>query len=286
MSFNYKKIDPEFLVKQFNDQAENMIASYDRIKRDRITNTTDEGETLERVVLKFFEQYLPHKYHVDRGYIMNDEGKVSFQQDIVIYDPNNYVLLQNTDGYKIFPIESVYATVEVKSQLSSNKINECNQNIGSIKHLSGVMFKVSAQGETKGDILDVTQYGSQVFSTVFAYDSKISLEALAKNFRNKSSFIDYVFILKKGIVCYIEDETKALNENLFIIKTTSIPQKENNKIVIIKNKTSGINGGTLLLFFDQILSHIIEYGHLKGNYSIMNYLKIPKSSISVEILKD
>ena len=50
MSFEYTKTDPDYLHKQFSDVAHDMMAEFLRMKRDRGTHTTDEGECLEKLI--------------------------------------------------------------------------------------------------------------------------------------------------------------------------------------------------------------------------------------------
>lgn len=276
MSFEYKTIDPDFFYKQFEDTAKDMWVAFERLKRDSITNKTDEGEYLENIVVDFLRKYLPKRFSVGRGYIMNQEGKTSLQQDVVIYNSDNYVLLNNTQGYQVFPVECVHSTVEVKSTLTRKTLEMANRNVQSIKHLSGVALKVEIK---TGDIVDAQQYGAVIFSSLFAFQSDSSLETCADNFEELSTSIDFLSILNKGNICYFEKEEKIDSEHV-VVSTTSTPNRDTNGTMFFHPKVSGPSAFVLASWLEHIMSHEEKHGSSKGKYSIYNYLKVPKTAYS------
>jgi hypothetical protein len=273
MTFEYKTIDPDFFYKQFCDVATDMQNEFNRLKRDAITNKTDEGEHLEHLLIRFLNTYLPKKLAVGRGYIMNGEGKTSLQQDVVVYDPNNYVLLKNTEGYQVFPVECVSATIEVKSTLTKKTLQDSDRNATSIKYLSGTQLLVHRE---TGEIHDIQQYGSVVFSSIFAFQSDSTLETCANNFKELCSGADFVFILDKGLVCYVDNENKV-NDGMVSIRTTTTPSREKDGIMFLEAKKSQPNGVALAFLIEHIVSHTEKNIDAKGRYSLYNYFKMPRS---------
>lgn len=83
------------------------------------------GGLRERRVRDFFEQYLPLQYGVGSGHIIDRNGNYSLQEDVVIFDRIMCPVLKADPYYQIFPCESVYATVEVKSTLNPGEIERC-----------------------------------------------------------------------------------------------------------------------------------------------------------------
>lgn len=277
MSHEYKTIDPDYFYKQFEDAAKDMWSEFERLKRDKITNSTDEGEYIENILVKFLERYLPKRLSVGRGYIMNEEGKTSLQQDIVIYNADNYVLLKNSKGFQVFPVECVHATVEVKSTLTRPILEAANKNVHSIKCLSGTRFKVEV---ATGDIVDVSQYGSVIFSSLFAFQSDSSLKTCVSNFEELSTSIDYLSILNKGNVCYYS-KVERLDAEHVVIDSTSVPDRSKNGIMFCNPSKKGPSAYPLATWLEHIIAHEQKYGSSKGRYSIYNYLKIPASEYSL-----
>jgi len=277
MPVDNKTIDPDYFYKQFTDVAKDMWIEFERLKRDNITNKTDEGEYLETILVNFLRTYLPKKFTIGRGYIMNDKGETSLQQDIVIYNAENYVLLKNTEGFQVFPIECVYATVEVKSTLSKQVLKDANRNVESIKNLSCALLKVEKK---TGDIVDIMQYGSVVFSSIFAFRSNSKLKTCKNNFEKLGTAVDFLFILDKGLICHFEN-VKKLDKKHTVVKTTTSPSREKDEIMFVFPKAGGPSALILAFLIEHIIAHEKKYGEDKGAFSIYNYLKIPTSTYSV-----
>jgi hypothetical protein len=79
---------------------------------------------------------LPKKYGVGNGEIVGHISNVSRQCDLIIFDQLESIPLLYDDQVQVYPIDSVYGIVEVKSQLSKIKLFEGLENIKSVKELS------------------------------------------------------------------------------------------------------------------------------------------------------
>jgi hypothetical protein len=67
------------------------------------------------------ETHLPKRYCVNKAFVVDAEGGLSQEIDIVIYDRQYTPILYNHSGQIFIPAESVYAVLEVKQ--SFNKYN-------------------------------------------------------------------------------------------------------------------------------------------------------------------
>ena len=275
MSYEYKNTDPSYLYKQFADIAEDMMLEFKRLKRDKATNRTDEGEYLETLLLDFLIAYLPKKVQVGRGYIMNSVGHRSLQQDIVIYDPHNYVLLNDTDGFQIYPVECVHATIEVKSTLTKEVLQQVNRNIKSIKGLS--RYAVCIEKST-GKLIASKFYGSRIFSSVFAFQSDSKISTCADNIGEINEAIDCAFILDKGVIFYFSEKIEQDNEKE-VIEITTKPNIGTDDIGWINPEKKGVSAYPIYYLLESIIEHIEEYGKEKGEFSIKQYVKLKDSYI-------
>lgn len=88
---------------------------------DEIKNAGMKGSGGEEVILQFLRKYLPKKYAVGQGKIVDFSGKESRQIDILIYDALNTVPFFEDGKNVIIPIENVFAVIEVKTSI--NKTN-------------------------------------------------------------------------------------------------------------------------------------------------------------------
>ncbi|MCF7910615.1 hypothetical protein K9L16_03010 [Candidatus Pacearchaeota archaeon] len=100
------------------------------------------GEIREDSLRGFLINLLPKFFKYGNGKLIDFEGTKSSQQDIIIYSPYISIL---TPGSKLFPIDSVFATIEVKTNLDKNKLEESMKNIASVKRLKKALGKSKIQ---------------------------------------------------------------------------------------------------------------------------------------------
>jgi hypothetical protein len=118
----------------FDGIAHQMMLDFDQIKQS-IIHKGEQGSQREETLKQFLLQYLPKKYGIGSGEIINSSNQVSRQCDLVIYDSSESPLLLIREGYQLFPVESVIATIEVKSTLNQRSISEIVNNMASVKSL-------------------------------------------------------------------------------------------------------------------------------------------------------
>ena len=93
--------------------------------------------------MDFLSDNLPGRFAVGRGHIINRNKEYSPQQDIVIYDAIRGVSIPIDRYYSLFLCESVWATIEVKSELTASDgptgprgdLWDCLKNITKVKSL-------------------------------------------------------------------------------------------------------------------------------------------------------
>jgi len=142
--------------------AKRMLLDFEASKE--INHNGVKGTVREESLRDFLIQYLPKKYSVGTGVIVNERGTQSKQQDIFIYDSFNSPVLFNTDSIRYMPIESIYSTIEVKSTLAKKDLEQAVENIQSVKRL---VFK---------------HYSLIPSGFIFAYQSKSGLEKVMRQY--------------------------------------------------------------------------------------------------------
>jgi hypothetical protein len=148
------------------------------------------------------------------GTIVDSSGGSSLQTDIIIFDKTLIPSLMLTAEEGIVPIESVLATVEVKSSLTREELRKSIKNAHSIKGLHGNFVEVRPRSFKKSSPLCC------VFS--FSSDSKPEtelnrLEEVVLEVNNES---------EKKIAVPLSGICVA---NTCFIKCAKIEQKEKNK---------------------------------------------------------
>lgn len=143
----------------------------------------------QSVVESLLRKYLPKKYDIGAGIVVNSEGGQSKQQDIVIFDAFTCPLLYNEENVKVFPVECVYATIEVKSTLTKEELEKSLKNVESVRELVSAGLK----GPT---------------GYVFAYQSSLKIETMTNHLISLNAEIEMknrasiTCILDQGMIAH------------------------------------------------------------------------------------
>lgn len=78
-----------------------------------IDHAGERGRENEIALSRILERFLPSRYGLGTGLLVDAEGGYSRQADLVIYDKDQPALLGQTTPL-LFPVETVYACIEVK----------------------------------------------------------------------------------------------------------------------------------------------------------------------------
>lgn len=100
------------------------------------SHSPTKGGARERVIRdSFLRHFLPRCYGVGSGLVFSADGNDSRQVDIVIYDDVYSIVLRKDKENLLFPCESVFGSIEVKSSLNSKELKQAVENIRSLKNL-------------------------------------------------------------------------------------------------------------------------------------------------------
>jgi len=177
------------------------------------------GGANEQALINILERFLPKKYSIGTGIVIDRSGKQSRQCDIVIYDSFNYPEVFGQTSIKFFPVDFVYAVIEVKTNLDQNKMREACENIKSVKSLDIIQdsFRMMPT-ESAEDINDQTVLWENESTTrpqgfVFSFGSKAKSFKTFQNWLTPTDSIDYtpnhVFCLDQGFLVKHHNEVKG-----------------------------------------------------------------------------
>jgi hypothetical protein len=94
------------------------------IRREFSTHHLSAGENREDLVKKFLQSHLPERFGVSSGIIVSPEGAFSNQADLVVVDKFNNSPIYPNYKNKLWPVEAVYALIEVKTNLSPSNLSD------------------------------------------------------------------------------------------------------------------------------------------------------------------
>lgn len=181
----------------------NLKAMADKLRIDcddvisRINHNGEKGTAREEILKKYLADFLPLKFSIGNGIVVDSNEKQSKQQDFVIYDGFNSPLMLKMQTMQVIPIESVYSCIEVKSNLSKKELLKCADNIKSVLELQKCCLINTPL---------TTVNTNKTIGVVFAYTSSLKLDTIYKNLYEINQSIppehqiSIICILDKGLI--------------------------------------------------------------------------------------
>lgn len=187
--------------------------------RDNILHPVTKGDSLENVWIEWLKKYMPNRYCIDKAIIIDSEGNLSDQIDLVIYDQQYTPFVFTQNGVHYIPAEGVYAVFEVKPDLegsttsdgeSMNYIEYAGRKIQSVRALKRTSAKIIDRGESRPP-RSLTKIIGGILTSVNSYSKNETIEKHLKNLTELktidmgcivefgSFYIDYSGIEKKEI---------------------------------------------------------------------------------------
>jgi hypothetical protein len=122
-------LDDLFAAKQ-----EEMLTALQGVRKV-VEHPVMRGDATEEHWRKFLRHYLPERYAVDTGKVIDSRGGESQQIDVIILDRQYSPLLFESNGQKYFPAESVYGVFEVKQELDKENLKYASDKAASVRSL-------------------------------------------------------------------------------------------------------------------------------------------------------
>lgn len=118
------------------------------LNRKILTHPVSKGDASELEWIDMLSSYLPSRYRADRAFVIDCEGNISDQIDIVIYDRHYSPFILKQNGASYIPAESVYAVIEVKPTLSAKYLDYAAQKANSVRRLKRTTAPIVHAGGT------------------------------------------------------------------------------------------------------------------------------------------
>lgn len=140
-----KKINIQKLFSALDEEMRLKLSS----KIDEIYHPTAKGDESELNWIGLLRTYLPERYTVDSGFVVDHKGNISEQIDIIIYDRHFTPFIFRGENVVYIPAEGVYAVFEVKPHFDKKYYNYAIKKLKSVKVLKRTSAAfVHAQGES------------------------------------------------------------------------------------------------------------------------------------------
>ena len=193
-----KKINIQKLFNALDEEMRQKLSS----KIDEIYHPTAKGSETELNWIGLLRNYLPERYSVDSGFVVDHEGNISEQIDVIIYDRHFTPFIFRGENVVYIPAEGVYAVFEVKPKLSKANYDYAVKKLKSVKRLKRTSASfVHIMGRNKKELFEVV-------GGILTRDN--GSQSIYENLKSDSE-LSFVLCLNSGIKV-IDSETILVRE--------------------------------------------------------------------------
>lgn len=108
---------------------------------------TTMGDDSEANCARVLREFLPGRYGVAKGHVMDSRGTTSDQIDLLVYDAQYTPLLAQTSSGDLFvPAEAVYAVFEVKQEMNKGFMDYAGCKVESVRKLVRTTVPIAHAG--------------------------------------------------------------------------------------------------------------------------------------------
>jgi hypothetical protein len=117
--------------------------------RNLLPHTTEVGDNSELHWIEMLRSFLPKRYSVDKAFVIDVNGSLSEQLDVVIHDRQySPQIFRNANGTVYVPAESVYAVFDAKQDLDRGTYSETVDKVRSARALERTSAPIPHAGGT------------------------------------------------------------------------------------------------------------------------------------------
>lgn len=166
------------------------------------------GDNTESNWINWFREYLPKRYMVDNGIVIDSTGKQSDQIDLIIYDAQYSYLVFHQEDTILIPAESVYAVFEVKQNLNKSRIEYAGDKAKSVRTLLRTSAPIKHAGG-QYDPKELHEILSGILTTRCDWKEPIVKKVVKYiKAREREARLDFV--------CAISNNTFVIENNTFL----------------------------------------------------------------------
>jgi len=111
-----------------------------------ITHDGVMGDVNEQYFIQVLRKYLPRRYEVDQGIVIDSNGATSDQIDVIIFDHQYTPTLLDQHAHRFIPAEAVYCVLEVKPTISKQYLEYAADKAHSVRILERTSVPIPHAG--------------------------------------------------------------------------------------------------------------------------------------------
>jgi hypothetical protein len=205
----------EFFRFAFEQTSKNVF--FDE-NNNKLIHPGEYGSYREAVTKDFFKMIIPSRLDIGSGFLISDIGSVSKQCDMIIYDKTSTPLIENNERQRFFPVETVCAIGEVKSDLSKADFIEAINKLARNKKIKEEMTNPSPLKRTNTGKFSPAEYPyDNIFSILicnkFQFDHSEIVDKIDSYYDSdieQWQKHNLILSVNDGLLCYYDENDKSL----------------------------------------------------------------------------
>ena len=142
----------------------------------RILHQGDKGSVNEKHFIDFFRHYLPDRYKITSGSVIDSKGDVSDSIDIIVFDRQYTPTLLDNEKHRYVPAEAVYAVFECKPCIDKEYLEYAAHKAETVRalkrtsvpiHFAGGVYPPKVPGHIVAGILALDVSWADGFGSTF-----------------------------------------------------------------------------------------------------------------------
>jgi len=110
------------MVEYFRLVSEELFNKLNQVKTFITKHNPTIGILTEEILKTFLRNYIPKGVSVEQGFVLNKNGKLSKQCDVIIYDSELYAPFYRINDIVVVPAESVISIIEIKTTIKNKEL--------------------------------------------------------------------------------------------------------------------------------------------------------------------
>jgi hypothetical protein len=169
------------------------------------------GEAREHAVARALEPHFPSRFRLSSGIVVNSAGDESLQQDILVTDPSVGTPFVAEGNIGVHPVETVVASLQVKTTLDVASLKDAVTNVASVKRL--VSDAPRGFSRLAGSTLELGEATMKPFAGIVAFQASADHAALRQAYLQANAVlpvhdrVNALFVLDQFVMLWSDSET-------------------------------------------------------------------------------
>jgi predicted DNA-binding transcriptional regulator AlpA len=169
-----------------------------------VTHAGTKGTMREDAIRTLLRPYIPRRFEISSGEVVNADGRVSRQQDLIVTDAFGSAPLFAAGQIGIHPVESVFACLEIKSWADSTSVPDAVDCLASVKRLASDAPRPFSQ--ISGASIAFGETTAKPFTGLVALSLKGGSEAVVRSYLKANRIIEPsnrcdAFVVLEKFIC-------------------------------------------------------------------------------------